>query len=210
MRRRAVRIRRAALAGALALLAWGCGEEGGEVDAVGQRAAVAPATIETPAGGEAIDLRRYVAPGDFPLQFSTYLPSDFEAEFPLEGNDSAIAFTWERGEQPDSAFVRLFLLPPGQSEDAARELVRTVAERVKVPGDRAELDPVQRHDWAVVEYPIESRGIVGESVRGWVALARAGDHWYYVFAQAPSELWPRFEPRAELIMQGLRWGAPAG
>lgn len=49
-------------------------------------------------------------------------------------------------------------------------------------------------------------------MKGWVALGGREARWFYVIAQSPVEAWPRFEPRAELILSRWRWadgdGAP--
>lgn len=191
-------------ASALLLALPGCGGGGGDLalDRPPEKRAVlrAPGVVET------IPLALYTSPPGFALPFSTYLPPGIQADPALEGRGDGVGFEWTvGGALRDSAFVHLFVLPAGRSEGAAREVVRSAAERFRVPGDRSELSPVRVHPWAVVEYPIRTVGTAGEPVVGWVALGREGGRWFQLLVQAPASRWPRFEPRAELILEEWRW-----
>lgn len=183
-----------------ALASGACGaEQSPEAGAVSvATAAVAGDTL----GG------RYLSPPGFEPAFTTVLPADISAEQAQveEGPADVIRFfSYAGGEKHDSAFVQMFVWPQGQSADAAEEVVRTAAERVRVPGDRTELQSVQRHPWATVEYEIRSVGTAGEPVMGWVALGRHGARWFYVIAQAPERLHRTFLPKAEAILEQWRW-----
>lgn len=181
----------------LALLAsGGCGEEEPPRASDGEGAVAA----EEP--------RLYTSPDDFEPAFTTVLPEDVRPELPEveEGEADVIRFfSYAGGERHDSAFVQVFVWPTGQSADAAEEVVRTAAERVRIPGDRTELEPIRRHPWAAIEYEIQSVGTAGEPVMGWVALGWHGGRWFYILAQAPERLHRTFLPKAETILERWRW-----
>lgn len=185
-----------------AVASGACGaEESPEAGAGG--VAVAAAAVADDTLGQ-----RYVSPPGFEPAFTTVLPADVRAEQAQveEGPADVIRFfSYAGGEKHDSAFVQMFVWPQGQSADAAEEVVRTAAERVRIPGDRTELQPIQRHPWATVEYEIQSVGTAGEPVMGWVALGRHGARWFYVIAQAPERLHRTFLPKAEAILEQWRW-----
>jgi hypothetical protein len=165
---------------------------------------------QAPAAG-AVTLHRYRSPAGFPLPFHTALPASFRADADLRGPGAAVRFTWSPdGERRDSAFVYLRVMEEGTREGRAREIVRTAAERVRIPGDRSELRPRDVHPWAVVEYPIRSVGTSGVPVQGWVALGERDGRWFYVITQAPADAWPLFAPRAELILGEWRWAGADG
>lgn len=161
---------------------------------------------EVPAGA-----RPYTAPPGFPLPFRTVVPAGFRTEPEVEADGAAVRFIRTAGpEGGDSAFVYVRVMDEGTSEGRAREIVRSAAERLRIPGDRSELTPADGHPWAVVEYPLISTGTAGERVRGWVALGHHGGRWFYLIAQATVELWPRFEPEVERILSEWRWTGPGG
>lgn len=158
-----------------------------------------------------VTLHPYQSPAGFPLPFHTALPASFRPGADLRGPGAALQFTWSPGgEQRDSAFVYVRVMEEGTREGRAREIVRTAAERMRIPGDRTELQPRQVHPWAVVEYPIRSVGTSGVPVQGWVALGARDGRWFYVITQAPADAWSRFAPRAELILRELRWAGSDG
>jgi hypothetical protein len=206
-----VRPGRAVRRGWLLLLAcWACG---GEPEArpadAGTGREVAAALPR--AGPDSLVVHPYQTPPGFPLAFHTAVPESFQAEADLAGPGATVRFAWTTaGEQRDSAFVYVRVMDAGTMEGGAREIVRTAAERLRIPGDRTELEPRQVHEWAVVEYPIASVGTWGERVQGWVALGLREGRWFYVIVQAPVEAWPRFAPRAELILAEWRWAGPGG
>ncbi|MBW3656355.1 MAG: hypothetical protein KY444_09615 [Gemmatimonadetes bacterium] len=182
------------------LLLAGCGGGGEE-----------KARVDAAAGRDSTVQGGYSSPPGFALPFRTVLPDGFRADPNLEGAGDAIRFVWAPGgEARDSSVVFVRVLDEGSSEAAARELVRTAAERKRIPGDRTELQPRNVHPWAVVEYPIASMGTTGERVQGWVALGRRNERWFYVIVQAPVSMWPRFEGAAETILSEWRWAGTDG
>lgn len=199
---------RAGCAGALACAA--CGGEA-EVRAPGAEAAAPVRAAGPRAGGDTLAARPYRAPAGFPLPFHTAVPPDFRASADLPGPGAAVQFTWHPGdERRDSAFVYVRVMDEGTREDRAREIVRTAAERMRIPGDRTELEPREAHPWAVAEYPIRSLGTLREPVRGWIALGRREGRWFYVIAQSSVAAWPRFSAGAERILEAWRWTGPDG
>ena len=163
------------------------------------------------AADDSLTVYAYRSPPGFPLPFHTAVPGSFRPGADLQKGGAEVRFAWAPGgERRDSAFVYVRVMEEGTREGRAREIVRTAAERVRIPGDRTELEPRRGHPWAVVEYPIRSQGTLGEPVQGWVALGQRDGRWFYVIAQAPVDAWPRFSPRAELILSEWRWVGPDG
>lgn len=203
----AVNLRR----GCVVLLA--CAACGADTEA---RAPVADPAVSGSGAAQAhaagsVTLHPYHSPAGFPLPFHTALPASFRPGADLRGPGAAVQLTWSPGgERRDSAFVYLRVMEEGTREDRAREIMRTAAERPRVPGDRTELQPRRVHPWAVVEYPIRGVGTSGVPVQGWVALGERGGRWFYVIAQAPVDAWPRFSLRAELILREWRWAGADG
>lgn len=155
--------------------------------------------------------RRYRSPPSFPLAFHTVLPEGFRASEEMGGPGATVQFTWSPGgEQRDSAFVFVRAMDAGTEESRAREIVRTTAERLRIPGDRSELEPRNEIPWAVVEYPIRSVGTFQEPVKGWVALGWREGRWFYVIAQSSVGAWPVFQPHAETILSQWRWADAGG
>lgn len=195
---------------ALVLLLAACG---GDPEAPQSAAATeaAEGAAPLPGAAEPMGMEPYQSPPGFPLPFRTVVPQGFRPEPEMEDRGAAVRFTWvPAGERRDSAFVYVRVMDEGTSEGRGREIVRTAAERLRIPGDRSELEPRERHPWAVVEYPLRSVGTSGEPLRGWVALGRRGSRWFYVIAQAQTEEWPRFHPGAELLLSEWRWVGPDG
>lgn len=189
----------AALLASIALLA--CESDNPPGAEAAATAGAAPA-----ADADSIDVRPYESPPGFPLPFQTAVPEGIRAEPEPGGSGMGVDFTWEAlGEEADSAYMYVRVMPEGTSEGRAREIVRTAAERVRIPGDRSELDPTSIHHWAVVEYPIRSQGRLGEPIQGWVALGQREGHWYYVITRAPEHAWEPFSRRTDVILDRWRW-----
>lgn len=206
--------KRLVLAGttALAFLAMSCTDPR-EPPAPAGEGAERPASVRTVLAGtaEPQTLRLYTSPTDFPLPFSTYVPETMRVEALRDGRGNGIRFvSYLGGARHDSAFVYLYVYPPATPEAAAREVVRTAAERFRIFGDRTELEPVHRRPWAVVEYLIRSQGTIRPGVSGWVALGRQDDRWFHVIVQHPVEMEASFDPRAERILSGWRWSGGEG
>lgn len=201
----------AACAGCAFLLACDAGAREPDSRTAEPRAGREVSTALPGAGPDSLLVHAYRSPTGFPLPFHTAVPASFGADTELEGPGAAVRFSWMgAGERRDSAFVYVRVMDAGTAEGAAREIVRTAAERYRIPGDRTELRPRRVHHWAVVEYPIASVGTWGEPLQGWVALALREGRWFYVIVQAPVDAWPRFAPRAELILSEWRWAGPDG
>lgn len=192
--------RRAALLPLLgALLLGGCGDarEEGAAPRDGEAASAAPGAAPAP----------YASPEGFALAFRTELPEGLRAEpVTLDDEDGIRFVAHPGGTRADSAYVYVFVYPPGTSEAAARETVRTIAERVRVPGDRSELEPARTPPWAVVEYPIHGTGTLREPLRGRVALGTHGGRWFHVVVQHPEDMEAWFTPRARHLLDAWRWG----
>lgn len=190
---------------ALLLAAGACGGERNAASADSGTSREVAAVLPR-AGPDSLVVLPYRSPPGFPLAFHTAVPGTFRAEADVEGPGASVRFAWSPpDERRDSASVYVRVMDAATTEGAAREIVRTAAERLRIPGDRSELEPRHVHGWAVVEYPIAGIGTRGDRVQGWVALARRGERWFYVIVQAPVDAWARFAPQAELILAEWRW-----
>lgn len=195
---------------AVLLACMACGAET-EARAPVAGSAMSGGAAERADAAGSVALHQYRSPPGFPLPFHTALPASFRTGVDLRGPGAVVQFTWyPGGERRDSAFVYVRVMEEGTGEGRAREIVRTAAERLRIPGDRTELQPRHVHPWAVVEYPIRSVGTSGVPVQGWVALGERDGRWFYVITQAPAGAWPRFGPRAELILGEWRWAGAGG
>lgn len=202
----AARGRRIGSGCAVLLACAACGAEAEAPSSGAESRAVAGGGAARASAADSLTLHPYRSPPGFPLPFHTALPASFRAGADLRGPGAAVQFTWyPRGERRDSAFVYVRVMEEGTREGRAREIVRTAAERLRIPGDRTELEPRQAHPWALVEYPIASLGTFREPVQGWIALGQRDGRWFYVITQATVDAWPRFSPRAELILAEWRW-----
>lgn len=95
-----------------------------------------------------VTLHPYRSPPGFPLPFHTALPASFRPGADLRAPGAAVQFTWSPGgERRDSAFVYVRVMEEGTREGRAREIVRTAAERLRIPGDRTGLQPRYAHSW---------------------------------------------------------------
>ncbi|HEU4558341.1 MAG TPA: hypothetical protein VFS20_10845 [Longimicrobium sp.] len=170
-----------------------------------------PAADTQRLAGDSLAPEAYRTPPGFPLPFTTAVPRGFSTESRVWDEGASVTFAWRAGTRGDSAFVYLHVLPASTTEDQAREIVRTAAERLRIPGDRTELQPVDRQRWAVVEYPLRTTGrLTGRPVRGWVGLGLHRGRWFYVISQAPVDVAGTFEPRARRILSGWRWPGTDG
>ena len=150
-------------------------------------------------------LRLYRSPPELSLPFSTYVPEGVRVEaLPVGGGGYEVRFTpYSRGERDPRRSMHILVHGDSVRFDAAREVARAIAQRVRVPGSQAELEPVRLHPWAVEEYVVRSAGNPGEPASGWAALASRDGHWFHVAVQ--HEAGGSFSHTAELILDELRW-----
>ena len=192
------------LGAGLCLLLMGCGGEDAPRAAVaGQELPVTTsASIEVGGRTEAVSLQRYESPPEFALPFVTYLPTGMQVGVAADepGGD---AVRFQATDNPD-AFVQVFVHPVSQSVDAAIEDVRGVAESYGVPGV-GEVNPADRHPWALAEYEFRSRGTITPPVQGYVSLGQHAGRLFHVIVQYPVGFAETFLPRAHLILDSWRW-----
>lgn len=195
---------RGMLAAGLGLLLVGCGRDDAPRAAVaGQDLPVTTsASISVEGSTEAVNLQRYESPPGFALPFVTHLPTGMEVGAAAEemGGD---AVRFQATSSPD-AFVQLFVHPVGQSVDAAIEDIRGVAESYGVPGV-GEVDPADRHPWALAEYRFRSRGTITPPLEGYVSLGQHAGRLFHIVVQYPAEFGDGFLPRVDLILDSWRW-----
>lgn len=191
---------------AAALLSAACAGE----EAPARREAGAPArpatvrdTIRVEGMAEPVTLRLYAPSQGFPLPFTTYLPDEMTAE-PVGGE--GVRFEARFGGAPNrDAFVYLFVHPADETEDAARETVRAVAESYGPIREFAEVDPAHRFPWSIVQFRFDGRQQGREPVVGAVGLGRHAGRLFHVIVQYPLEYGDGFPPRAQRILDRWRW-----
>lgn len=203
------RRRRGACLVLLLAAAGACGGESGDAAPPVAEHAARPATLtaELPFDGRTrtVPLRLYQPPDGFPVGFSTYLPSDVRAERSAEGDGDVVSFVWgPGGAGRESSFLQLFVYAPDITESAAREVVRTAAERFRIPGDRSELQPVDGPAWATVTYRIVATGTTRPPLTGSVMLGRRDGRWFHLLVQHPAAA-TAWVPRAAEILSRWRW-----
>ncbi len=183
-------------------LAAGCADDpAGELRPATKRASFA-------AEGRTVHsvMRLYTSPPGFPLPFSTYVPQGVRVEAVAAGGGYEVSFTPHPGGERDRRrFMHLFVHPDTARFDGAREVVRTVAERVRVPGARAEAAPARVHPWAAEELAIRSAGRPDEPPSGWVALGSKDGRWFHFAVQHGPDDGGSFSRTAERILEEWRW-----
>ena len=172
----------------LVLLSAGCGEKD-----------------ETASGAEG-GAEIYASPEGAPLPFQAAVPEGVVVERETYDRGSSVTFVAASGETRDErAFLHFVFAGPAATEAQERTVVRTAAESYRVPGSTIEIEPVPPPPWAVVKYPIESRGTSGERVTGWVALGSHNGRWFHLLVQHPESLEERVTPVLERILSTWRW-----
>lgn len=183
-------------------LAAGCADDpAGEIRPTSKRASfVAEGRTEQSL------LSLYNSPPGFPLPFSTYVPQGMRVETAAAGAGYVVSFTpHPGGERDGSRFMHLFVHPDTVRFDDAREVARTVAERVRVPGARAEAAPAREHPWAAEELAVRSEGSPDEPVSGWVALGSENGRWFHFAVQHGADDGGSFSRNVERILEEWRW-----
>ncbi len=192
----------------MALLLAGCSQPGGNrADSNAVRPPEAQATLSSGGSQEAARMRPYTPPPEFPLQFTIRLPEGFVAAVGPEGPAQAIHVTQPTTDSKgDRAFLHFVVAAPDQHEGGARETVRAIAESYGVPGNRTEVQPIEQHTWALVEFGFTSRGTIREPVTGWVALGCQAGRWFHIIVQSPvGAPGESFRAGAEQVLAEWRW-----
>ena len=177
-----------------------CGREGDAPAARQTPPATRSATIQVEGETDTVTVQSYESPPDAPLAFSTSLPAGMRPEAVAE-TGSAVKFI---SEADPRAWVHVFIHPPEQPEDQAREDVRAVAESYGVPGV-GEVEPSERYPWAIAEFRFRSRGTTAPTLAGSVALGRHAGRFFHIIVQYPVEFGDGFVPRAQRILDEWRW-----
>lgn len=158
---------------------------------------------------EPIRLRLYRADPSGSIGFSTYVPEEMIVERVSTDDGVEIRFIAAfGGQRNDEAFMSLFFLPAGTSEREAADLTARVAGSrglvPAVPGRDAWLAGSIAEYWAPQGCPGDE-----DCMRGRSALLRKGDRFVQVLLVYPIVYAEGLVPRANLIMENLRW-ADAG
>ncbi|MBW3630210.1 MAG: hypothetical protein KY464_13035 [Gemmatimonadetes bacterium] len=114
-----------------------------------------------------------------------------------------VAFSGD--ERDDRAFLHFVVAPESFTEARGRVFVRQAAESYRIPGARTQVQPVPPPSWAVVKYPIESRGVRGAQITGWVALGRHNGRFFHMLLQHPEWAEERVAGQMQQILDTWRW-----
>jgi hypothetical protein len=163
-----------------------------------QLTATKQGTIRLEGTEEPITLALYRPPDWFPLPFYTYHPEDIVAGTVTAGEvGQTVRFTANMGGVlNDDAFVELYVLPEGMSEEDARVLVRENAQDI---GSTRQADE-NRFSWSLEEHLFESPEFLGM-----YALGSHGGRFFQIMIAYPPEYGDGFGPRAQLILNEWHW-----
>lgn len=145
---------------------------------------------------EPITLELYRTPATFDLPFNTYHPADLMPETiqPAEGQTIRFVANFG-GVRTEEAFVEFFVYPPGNTLQTVREQLEGIAEGVtRVP----EAD--RRYAWSEEEYAFTEGDLVGRYLVG-----EHGGSYFRVSMVYPIEMGDGFPPRANILLEQLRW-----
>lgn len=152
------------------------------------------ATILLEGTEEAIPVRLFATPEDWPLQFSTYHPEAWLAETETRAEGAVVRFTANyEGQRNDDVYLEVVVYPEGTGEDAARQQAADLAADLGIEASE------RRFSWSVEEYAGLSDVVQG------IALGRHGDGWFHVFWHYPPEHGDGFGPRWHLVFSEWLW-----
>lgn len=186
---------------------------GGEGATAGRRSAPLPprpdtihSTITLEGADEPMTFWLYRSPPDFPLPFSTYVPTDMAAA-PVAADEADVirfvaAFGGVRNEQ---AFLAVAALPEVVDRDAALAMARLVAQRYGAVRVERAPDAPPRYTWSLEEWSF-TRELPGrQKAIGSAALGRHGARYFFIVTHFPEEYAEGFGPRAARILDEWRW-----
>lgn len=183
----------------------GCNKADKQVAAGSKEHAVEPADSSRPETiaseiaiegvAEVLEMNLLESPEEFPLDFSTYIPADMqESTLPLDEGYAIRIWAVFGGVPNKEAHLTIYVFPSAVGAEEARE---ASVGRMKRLGDVVE-DTI-RHPWARGSYSLKG------NKTGFLALARAKGHWFYLMTAYPPEYADGMGPRIDQIIERWRW-----
>ncbi len=174
---------------------------GGAVVDTAEQPVVYAETISIEGMAHVLEVVEYRSPMDFPLGFTTVLPTDMAVDYVSSGVGDEVRFeaAFAGNRRPDAA-LSFVALPEGADSADARDRIEVVVAEIN--GQPVEPIP---GDWAVERYR------VGDGYSGSLAVGTENEKWFYFLARYPPEFADGMGPRIELILRRWKWsgtGAP--
>lgn len=198
----------------LTLLCWGCAEPDGTPGS--GNAPPAPADTAAPpipganrpdsvegvlnleGSREPMTYRIFRSPAEYPLAFSTYVPSDMQVEEAGSAGEPEVRFVATvAGVRNEAMFVSARFPREDLSIAQARARTREIAASLGT----AEEGKSGRYPWALEWYRIGG----DDSAVGTVALGRHRDRFFFIVTRYPAEAEDGFGPRAKRVLDEWRW-----
>lgn len=152
-------------------------------------------TVQIEGMAETLTVSLLEPPDPFPLDFSTYVPEDFQVETVSSGEGDALRITAAFGGQPnEQALFTIFAFPERVDVEAAQQVAEQTAQTM---GGTPVED--RRYAWTLAEYQLQ-----GER-SGFLALGEHGGSPFYLLATYPPEFGDGMAPRIKLILREWRW-----
>ncbi|MBW3534513.1 MAG: hypothetical protein KY453_04755 [Gemmatimonadetes bacterium] len=175
---------------------------GASVPGASERPATRTDTLLVEGMPEPVELRLVRSPDGFPLPFSTYAPAEFRVEQAMREGQPAVRFVAAfGGVRSEDAFVEIALYPAGGGQAAALERAALSMD----PSAEPEILDGSGLGWAELGWRWRGGGADGPYVAHFL-LGHHGERWFQVLRRYPPEYAEGFVPRAEVILESLRWG----
>lgn len=166
-------------------------------------------SIRSEGMAEPVELQLFRAPEEFPLPFSTYVPSDMDPTADASGRTAH--FTAEFGGiRSEDAFLHLYVFPEGTPAQEALAVMKGYKTSRGVPvsqGLEPIADELPRPDlqWATEA----AYRFLYESGNTWytgtIGVGEWNDRYYMIVRHYPQEYGDGFAPRAALLLERWRW-----
>ncbi|HSH46358.1 MAG TPA: hypothetical protein VK966_10995 [Longimicrobiales bacterium] len=156
---------------------------------------------------EPMELTLFRTPQGFPLAFSAYVPSDFEAE--REAEDAVQFVAAFGGQRNEDAFVHVYIHPEGTDEQAAVGTIRTFGSSRGIPVSMG-IEPMPAEDvtqtvpWADRAFTFRYQGDPGW-ITGTMALGQHDGRYFHIVTHYPAEYGDGIGPRVAKILETWEW-----
>lgn len=168
-----------------------------------QRPARKRDVVMTEGVADTTEMRLVQAPDEFPLQFSTYVPSDMDADIEAgDGGHSLRIVANFAGRRNERAYVQFYFYPPGTTRAVARNAITGFLSGLNPEIDLSQ--PAAPPPWGIERtrfvYPHENQRFLGS-----VVLAERGDLLFHAVVHYPGEYGDGMAGRVAKIMEEWRW-----
>ncbi|MBW3630050.1 MAG: hypothetical protein KY464_12225 [Gemmatimonadetes bacterium] len=134
------------------------------------------------------------------------MPEGIRVEVKHFDDGPSVTFVAFSGDERDErAFLHFVAAPESFTEARGRVFVQQAAESYRIPGASTQVHPVPPPSWAVVKYPIMSRGTRGAPITGWVALGQHNGRFFHILLQQPQWAEKRVAGQMQQILDTWRW-----